>query len=298
MLFFNKCNLDRHEKTCQNATKLKFSGGYFSSHKTIFEKIEQMGISVDESVQNFPWFLTFDMEAILKCENEITGEGLTKVSRHDPISASICSNIEGFKTPKFIIDPNFDLLLSKMIEYMNEISYEVYLLAQKRWSKIFTELEQLESKWRVNDKVHNQIQPSSYCNAEKNYDSDESFNEAMESSDNEPPSAEFLHALSKENFWHRFLQNVESTGNVTAEFNDWNTRNHITTNCHDDDNDGADADDSILPFRALNSHRTASNDDDDDDDDNDDYNDDDGDDDNDNDEISFPGTGKQMLKLI
>jgi hypothetical protein len=98
-------------------------------------------------------------------------------------------------------------------------------------------------------------------------DNNEDVSEAMESNDCEPPSAEFIHAMSKENVWYRFLKNIEtSMGHVQPEYNYWEIDSNsggstsssgCDENIYDDDDD--DDDDDV--------------DDDVDDDDHDDHND-------------------------
>jgi hypothetical protein len=145
-LFDRQDNLFRHEKTCENATKLRFPGGYFEQPKSIFNKLKDIGINVQSSLQNYPWFVTFDMEAMLQhTETRQTSEHLQKTTLHHPVSVSICSNIENYTDPKFILDPCLDSLLSQMISYMNEISDKSYTLARERWADVFAELERLEN---------------------------------------------------------------------------------------------------------------------------------------------------------
>ena len=60
---------------------------------------------------------------------------------------SICSNVDGYTKPKFILDEDLDSLLTKMISYMNDISDKANLLATERWSDVFDSLISLEGKW-------------------------------------------------------------------------------------------------------------------------------------------------------
>ena len=112
-LFTSKWALGRHQSTCENATKLRFPGGYFESPKTVFDKLSDISINVEPRLKNYPWFVTFDMEAMLKQTKEQIDEHLTKTSRHEPISVSICSNVDGYTVPKFILDEDLDSLLTK-----------------------------------------------------------------------------------------------------------------------------------------------------------------------------------------
>lgn len=115
ILFRSKWTLARHQKTCEHATKLRFPRGYFECPKTIFDKLTDLGKHVEPSLKSYPWFITFDMEAMLKRTQEQVGENLTKTSRHEPILVSICSNVDWYTDPKFILNKDLDSLLTKMI---------------------------------------------------------------------------------------------------------------------------------------------------------------------------------------
>ena len=58
-------NMKRHRRTCQGKTKHQFSGGFYSSPKTVFDKLEEHGIVIPAEERIFPWFLVFDFEAML-----------------------------------------------------------------------------------------------------------------------------------------------------------------------------------------------------------------------------------------
>ena len=309
-LFDQKCHVIRHEKVCQNSTKIKLPGGYFDQHKSVFDKLLDLGVNVDNKNQFYPWFATYDMEAILKPEvNETEStEHLQKTSRHEPISVSICSNVEGYDKPKFIVDPNVDVLMSEMFSYLNDISAKSYELACKRWSKVFKELDKLEEIWGVPERKKNRSDIGDVCkiNQDSNFydddddyydcddDDDDLIGNAKESNECEPPSEEFLHAMSKENVFFRTLKHLESAdktsikkGGLNVEFNDWSDNNDCSSesNCSDSESDlcsssssssslqpdDDDDDDDDDPFRPLNltgnTRRIESDDDDDDDDD-------------------------------
>ncbi|XP_060570376.1 uncharacterized protein LOC132728723 [Ruditapes philippinarum] len=343
-LFDRQDNLFRHEKTCENATKLRFPGGYFEQPKSIFDKLKAIGINVQSSLQNYPWFVTFDMEAMLQhTETRQTSEHLQKTTLHHPVSVSICSNIENYTDPKFILDPCLDSLLSQMISYMNEISDKSYTLARERWADVFAELERLENQWVKTDTStaatnHGgggggdntaAVAEDDDDENEEGFDDDviddDDGGEAKECNEYEPPSKEFLYAMSKENVFFKCLQNLESTGSFKVQYNDWESESNMKGS--DSSGSDDDDDDDIQPFRPLNAKNTSrivsdddgdddDGDDDDDDDDiqpfrplnakntsrivsDDDGDDDDGDDDDDDDDYrTFPETSKLMVNLI
>ena len=109
--------MKRHSQKCQGRIKHQFSGGFYSSPKTIFDKLEKHGITIPAAERFFPWFLVFDFEAMLISTQEPKSE-LSWTTEDVPISVNICSNVGGFKMPHSLVDPNTNKLVSKMVESM------------------------------------------------------------------------------------------------------------------------------------------------------------------------------------
>ena len=76
---------------CDKLFALKLPGGYYSPPKTIFEKISEIGITVDKSLQHYPWTIVYDMEAILLDQNDESHSIWT--NEHQPISVALASNV-------------------------------------------------------------------------------------------------------------------------------------------------------------------------------------------------------------
>ena len=70
-------------------TKLKFPGGFHSSPKTIFEKLGEIGIRVEKSLQHYPWLIVYDMEALL-LRSDTEDQSIWK-TEHRPVSVCINS---------------------------------------------------------------------------------------------------------------------------------------------------------------------------------------------------------------
>ncbi|KAL4239413.1 hypothetical protein ACF0H5_000228 [Mactra antiquata] len=320
-----KCNI--HKQKCETKTKIKLPGGYYSLPKTIFEKLEEYGIIVEQKDRHFPWFITYDFESLLLQETDVVNSQKWHTT-HKPVSVSVCSNVEGFESPKFILDDNTDSLLSQMVSYMYEISDKVCRLAQFKWKHVFDQLNKLEEEWDIkqtsmNQQIDNRNDGQSIPDdTGDDHTIDETYGEydseeAMESNEYDPPSAEFSNAMRKENVYYSMLKHLQDDNNISVTYNNWldelsngngdhtadskkddnvtqtnySVRNkesviQLSDSNNDDDNDDGDDDDddcAILPFRPLvDSSKTSVGDDDEeddnDDDDNDDYDDNDEDD--------------------
>ena len=136
-------NMNRHSRTCQGRTKHQFPGGFYSSPKTIFDKLEEHDIVIPAEERIFPWFLVFDFEAMLTSAQESNSEKLVWIAEHVPISVSICSNVDGFQTPYCTVDPNTNELVTKMVQYMTSISDKSYELAKTKFAEAFETLDRV-----------------------------------------------------------------------------------------------------------------------------------------------------------
>ena len=103
-MFKNEWNLKRHYGSCYERTKYVFPGGFHKTDQTIFEKLEYLDIFVPSNERYYHNFSVWDMEAVLlKLEQNVTDK-LHWISRHEPISLTIASNIDGYNNPKCFVD--------------------------------------------------------------------------------------------------------------------------------------------------------------------------------------------------
>jgi hypothetical protein len=119
-------------------TVYNFKGGFHSNPKTIFDKLEEQGIHVQDRV--YPWFVVCDFEAMLVPIKESNSAKLTWTQRHEPISVSVCSNVDGFTEPHCIVEPDVETPVRKMMEYMTRIALRSYELAQQTFADAFAQL--------------------------------------------------------------------------------------------------------------------------------------------------------------
>jgi hypothetical protein len=173
--------------------------------KSIFEELEEHGYDAKERL--FPWFIVFDMEALLIPLDDTDATNLTWTHKHQPISVSINSNVPGFSEVKCIVDTDVDALMSQMVDYMHTISDATNDMARTKWSGALKHLESLLERWE-----------------QKNYSTDTSDDtteqEAMETAHCEPPSAAFLSAMKKPNSYRTFQENLNE-GKWNVRYNDW-----------------------------------------------------------------------------
>lgn len=178
--------LTRHSKCCSDKTKHIFPGGFYEMKKTIFDELKEIDIIVNEQDKLFPWFIVFYFEAVLEdLDSNMTTTKLKLERIHRTISVSICSNVPEFIEEHFILEEDVEILLQNMIFYMENISKKVFELGKQKWSSVFQKLDLL-TFWKPRENSGNE-------NIDKSSDTD-----AMENSEFEPPSKQFLKKIAKE----------------------------------------------------------------------------------------------------
>ena len=156
MHFKKVVDYKRHINTCTNRTKLKYSGGFFSSDKTIFEELEEYGIIVPPSDRQYEWYSVFDFEALLERVFDNPTEKLSWQQKHCPVSVSVCSNVvdntdlsqPNFLKPICFIQKDLNKLLTDLFEYLDRIQKLSSTLAKRRWGAAMTSLDSLCEKWK------------------------------------------------------------------------------------------------------------------------------------------------------
>ena len=147
--FFNRSfNARKHMRTCSNLTVFKLPGGIYQGAKSIFDRLEEIGIIVPEHEQFFPWFAVYDFEALVtKIDIQATGK-LNWTQKHQPISVSLSSNVPSFCTSQCLVNEDTDILLSEMVKYLITISKTVETLANQKWAHVHEQLQLLINRWR------------------------------------------------------------------------------------------------------------------------------------------------------
>ena len=258
-MFPSAHRLNRHAKTCENKTKLRFPGGYYNHLKTIFDKLEEWNIFVAPEKRFYPWFAVFDLEAVLVPEEPRADSKKKLINCHKAICVCICSNVPGFEKEHFILNEDKSDLIEAMCEYLTRISIECQNLAKNRWKDVFQAITKLENKWCSeigNDETCDSDSPP---NDDVIMESNAEINicEARESGDYEPPSAEFLEKMSQENVWYRFMRDLTVDNTSHVSYNNWgetSDNSSLSETSSDDRSSISDSEDEINYSKTLQSN--------------------------------------------
>jgi len=129
---------------CEAKVRYSFPGGTYKSPKTIFDLLEDEGITIPEELHFFPYRATYDFESMFsKDELPTSTEKLAWESKHVPVSVSVCSNVPEYDQPRcFISDGDSKELVRQMVEYLVEMSKESYRLMVEQFGDVLTAIDE------------------------------------------------------------------------------------------------------------------------------------------------------------
>ena len=154
--FDQLCHWKRHQGSCANATEYQFPGGFHKMASSIFDRLEEFDIIVPVEDRLYPWFIVYDFEAILSpVTEEPSTPRLKWLRKHEPISVSVASNVEGFGKAKCFVNAQPKELIQDMMSYMGRIADSTCASAQGKWSSALAEVESqlITYKIKLGDRV-------------------------------------------------------------------------------------------------------------------------------------------------
>ena len=90
---------------------------------SIFDRLKEFNIIVPIKQQLYPWFFVYDFEAILcPISEEQSTPHLKWLKKHNPISASVASNVAGFEEAKCFVNSDPKGLIKDRMTYMGTIT--------------------------------------------------------------------------------------------------------------------------------------------------------------------------------
>ena len=131
-LWKSSWELYRHERTCEAGVNRIYKGGVYRPPSSVFERLDDEGIVVGDSLRFYPYRATFDFESFF------TGDTLPAdtdhvqwVARHIPLSVSVASNVPGYEPALcFVTDGDADKLVGSMMTRLNTTTSE---RQHRRW---------------------------------------------------------------------------------------------------------------------------------------------------------------------
>ena len=103
-------HLLRHERTCDAGINRVYKGGVYRPSPSIFQRLDDEGIVVDEALRYYPYRATFDFECYFTGDNiPADTDHVQWSARHVPLSVSVASNVPGYEPALcFVTDGDAD----------------------------------------------------------------------------------------------------------------------------------------------------------------------------------------------
>ena len=116
-----KIQQKRYKDKCQIDQLIK-NNGWDTKYKLVstweFEEPMLKKLWLEKRFTPYPHFKVYDFEEIIAALNEHPTDNLTYISRHLPISVTICDTLS--KEPVYLVDENLEGLIERFIEALTE----------------------------------------------------------------------------------------------------------------------------------------------------------------------------------
>ena len=146
-----KCpyDLHRHELTCEVGVNRIYKGGVYQPPSSIFQRLDDEGITVPEALRFYPFRATFDFECFFDRDNlPADTDHVEWIARHVPLSVSVASNVPGYEPAQcYITDGDSDKLVADMMRHLHTISDAAYESLLPLYADVLEELKTRKEAW-------------------------------------------------------------------------------------------------------------------------------------------------------
>ena len=146
-----KCpyDLHRHELTCEAGVNQIYKGGVYRPPSSIFQRLDDEGITVPEALRFYPFRATFDFECYFDRDNVPADTNTLQWSaRHVPLSVSMASNVPGYEPAQcYVTDGDSDKLVADMMDHLTAISDAAFESLKPSYESVLDKLKMLQEEW-------------------------------------------------------------------------------------------------------------------------------------------------------
>ena len=141
--------LHRHESTCEGGIRRVYKGGVYRPPSSIFQRLDDEGITVPEALRFYPFRATFDFECFFDRDNvPADSDKLQWIARHVPLSVSLASNVPGYEPAQcYVTDGDSDKLVADMMDHLTAISDAAFESLKPSYESVLDKLKMLKEEW-------------------------------------------------------------------------------------------------------------------------------------------------------
>ena len=153
-LWESSWELHRHERTCEAGVNQIYKGGVYRPPSSVFERLDDEGIIVEDVLRYYPYRATFDFECYFDRDNVPADTNTLQWSaRHVPLSVSIASNVPGHEDAQcYITNGDSDKLVEEMMNNLIAISDAAYDSLLPSYVDVLSDLDARKHAWEEETK--------------------------------------------------------------------------------------------------------------------------------------------------
>ena len=142
-------HLHRHELTCEAGVNQIYKGGVYRPPSSIFQRLDDEGITVPEALRFYPFRATFDFECFFDRDNvPADSDKVHWIARHVPLSVSLASNVPGLEPAQcYVTDGDSDKLVADMMSHLHAVSDAAFESLKPSYESVLNELEARKEAW-------------------------------------------------------------------------------------------------------------------------------------------------------
>ena len=141
--------LKRHELTCEAGVRHVYNGGVYHPPPSVFERLDDEGVDVSDSLRFYPYRATFDFECFFTGDNLPADTNTLQWSaRHVPLSVSVASNVPGHEDAQcYITNGDSDKLVADMMSHLHAVSDAAFESLKPSYENVLDKLKMLKEEW-------------------------------------------------------------------------------------------------------------------------------------------------------
>ena len=141
--------LKRHELTCEAGVNQIYKGGVYHTTPSIFQRLDDEGITVPEALRFYPFRATFDFECYFDRDNVPADTNTLQWSaRHVPLSVSVASNVPGHEDAQcYITNGDSDKLVADTMSHLHAVSDAAFESLKPSYESVLDKLKMLKEEW-------------------------------------------------------------------------------------------------------------------------------------------------------
>ena len=159
-----------HESTCEGGIRRVYKGGVYRPPASIFERLDDEGIIVEDVLRYYPYRATFDFECYFDRDNVPADTNTLQWSaRHVPLSVSVASNVPGHEDAQcYITNGDSDKLVADMMSHLHAVSDAAFESLKPSYESVLDKLKMLKEEWDSAEEECGLEEAESEANADEN----------------------------------------------------------------------------------------------------------------------------------